>query len=579
MHLKRNLLAMVVGVLAGPVIVPVLVAPAEAQANAGAYLAARQAGYDIDFKAAAENYSRALARDASNARLLEAAAISYLSLGQVETAVPLAQRFAATGGRSQGPQMILVADAVARGDWAAVTERAAGDTGIGPLVDGLVRAWARLGAGDVAAALAGFDALVAQDGLAAFALYHKSLALASVGDFEGAEAALTDERAAPLRMTRRAVLAQVEMLSQLDRGADALALFTELFGDDLDPGLRAMQVALGADEKLPFTHLRNARDGVAEVFFTVGAALNGEAGDDYTLLYARIAEYLRPDHVDTVLLGARLLDDLGLFDLSVETYRKVPAGHPSFHAAELGRAEALRRSGKIEAAIEVLQALTRSHGDLAVVHVTLADVLRQEERFEEAVAAYDRALAFYAVPGADQWFIFYARAISQERQRLWDKAEPDFRMALQLRPDQPQVLNYLGYSLVERQEKLDEALAMIQRAVAAQPDSGYITDSLGWALYRLGRYDEAVGPMERAAELMPVDPVVNDHLGDVLWAVGRRLEAQFQWKRALSFVDLKDASGEADPDRIRRKLDVGLDQVLADEGAPPLKVADDKTAN
>lgn len=574
MHLKRIVLALVLAGLAGQG-----VAQGVTPANSGAYLAARQAGYDTDFTAAAANYMAALTRDAANPRLLEAAAIATLALGQADKAIPLAQRFAATGQRSQGPQMILVADAAARGDWAAVTARVGGDTGVGPLVDGLVAAWAQLGAGDVTAALAAFDALAATDGLAAFALYHKALALASVGDFETAVTALQDDRAAPLRMTRRAVMAHAEMLSQLDRGPEALTMFADLFGDDLDPGLRAMQAALAAGEKLPFTHLRDARDGVAEVFFSVGAALNGEAGDDYTLLYARIAEFLRPDHVDTLLLGARLLDNLGLFDLSVDIYRKVPADHPSFHAAELGRAEALRRADKTDAAIEVLQALTRSHGDLAVVHVTLGDLMRQEERYPEAVAAYDRALALYDPPQADEWFVFYARAIAYERQGAWDQAEPDFRRALDLRPDQPQVLNYLGYSLVERQEKLDEALAMIERAAAARPDSGYILDSLGWALYRLGRYSEAISPMERAAELMPVDPVVNDHLGDVLRAVDRRVEAVFHWKRALSFVDLEDASGEADPVRIRRKLEVGLDQVLAEEGAPPLKVVDDKTAN
>ena len=157
----------------------------------------------------------------------------------------------------------------------------------------------------------------------------------------------------------------------------------------------------------------------------------------------------------------------------------------------------------------------------------------------------------------------------------WDRAEADFRTALELNPGQPQVLNYLGYSLVEKQIKLDEALEMIEQAVAASPDSGYIVDSLGWVLYRLGRYDEAVGHMERAVELMPVDPVVNDHLGDVYWAVGRAREAQFQWMRALSFVDPEEVDGEADPDRMRRKLEVGLDVVLAEEGADPLKVADD----
>jgi Flp pilus assembly protein TadD len=162
-----------------------------------------------------------------------------------------------------------------------------------------------------------------------------------------------------------------------------------------------------------------------------------------------------------------------------------------------------------------------------------------------------------------------------ERLDNWELAEADFRAALALNPEQPQVLNYLGYSMVEKQVNLDEALNMIERAAAARPDSGFIVDSLGWVLFRIGRYSEAVVHMETAVALMPVDPVVNDHLGDVYWSVGRTREAEFQWSRALSFVDPTDADGEADPDRIRRKLEIGLDAVLVEEGANPLKVANE----
>jgi len=293
-------------------------------------------------------------------------------------------------------------------------------------------------------------------------------------------------------------------------------------------------------------------------------------------LYSRTAEYLRDDHIDALLLSAGLLEQMEQFELATKTYARVAADDPAYHAAELGRAEALRRADKPDAAIEVLQALTKSHGDLPIVHSSLGDALRSQEDYEGAVASYDAALALYdGAAERTQWFIYYARGISHERLSDWPKAEADFRKALELNPDQPQVLNYLGYSLVEKQVKLDEALDMIERAVAARPDSGYIVDSLGWVLFRLGRYEEAVGHMERATELMPIDPIVNDHLGDVYWSVGRHLEARFQWKRALSFVDYGDASQEADPVRIRRKLEVGLDQVLQEEGAPPLRVADD----
>lgn len=151
----------------------------------------------------------------------------------------------------------------------------------------------------------------------------------------------------------------------------------------------------------------------------------------------------------------------------------------------------------------------------------------------------------------------------------------DFDRALELSPNQFQVLNYVGYSLVERGEQLQEALSMIQAAVAAQPQAGYIIDSLGWVQYRLGYYHDAVVQMERAVELMATDPIVNDHLGDVYWAVGRKTEARFQWRRALSFAAQGAGAEDVDPPRIQQKLDIGLDAVLAEEGALPLKLTHD----
>ena len=197
------------------------------------------------------------------------------------------------------------------------------------------------------------------------------------------------------------------------------------------------------------------------------------------------------------------------------------------------------------------------------------------ERFEESVAPYNDALSLIEDPGEQHWIIYFARGISHERIDQWENAEADFRKALELRPDQPQVLNYLGYSYLEMQTNYEEALDMIERAVALRPDSGYIIDSLGWGLFRLGRYEEAVGHMEKAVEKMPIDPIVNDHLGDVYWAVGRYREAEFQWHRALSFITEDTDPQDVDAERIRRKLEIGLDAVLEEEGEPPLQMVED----
>lgn len=548
---------------------------AAGEVGSGPYLAGRHAVYASDFASAARYYTLALAQDISNARLMENVTLAQLALGQLERALPVAQRMEQLGISSQIAHMVTVSKLIKDADYEAILARDTDAQGIGELVDGLLSAWAHMGNGSAEQALAEFDRVANKSGLRGFALYHKALALALTGDYAAAEAIYADEQNGQLLQTRRGIIAHAKTLSQLGRNTDALNLLAEAFGNRSDPGLTQLADRLAAGEKLPFDHITTVRDGMAEVFYIVGAALNGDTADEYTLVYARIAGYLRPDHIDAILLSAQLLDSLGQYDLAVATYKRVPQSSADRHAAELGRAEALRRAAKPDAAIEVLERLALDFPTLPLVHSALGDLLRQQENYRGAIAAYDKALEFSEEGAQRQWFILYARGISYERLDDWVHSEADFRKALELSPDQPQVLNYLGYSLVEKQEKLDEALDMIERAVAARPGSGYIVDSLGWVLYRLGRYDEAVGHMEKAGELMPVDPVVNDHLGDVFWAVGRKREAEFQWRRALSFIDLDDTDGEADPDRIRRKIEIGLDQLLREVGDAPLKVVND----
>ena len=539
---------------------------------AGAYLAARQAGMQSDYKAAAEYYGRALARDNRNPVLLENAVLAYVGLGEVDRAVPFADRMQRAEIESQIATMILLSAALDAEDYDAVLADLDAGRSVGPLVDALVRGWAHLGRGETEAALAGFDAAADATGLAAFALYHKALALALIEDWAGAETIFSGEGGTPLRLTRRGAIAHAQVLSQLDRNADAVALIDAAFGPNLDPGLRDLRETLASDPavRVPFDLIGSVKDGMAEVFYTVAGALEGEAADSYTLLYSRVAEHLRGDHVDAILLSAGLLEAQDRFDLAVEAYDRVPRDSAYFHAAELGRSDALFSSGREDEAVEVLRQLSETHADLPSVHRALGDTLRRIERYAEATEAYDRALTLLPADEPGQWVLYYARAITLEREGVWERAEADFRKALDLNPGQPNVLNYLGYSLVEMKTNLDEALAMIEEAAAARPDSGHIVDSLGWVLYRLGRYSEAVVHMERAAELLPVDPIINDHLGDVYWAVGRKTEARFQWNRAMSFEPEPE-----DAKRIRRKLEVGLDQVLAEEGAPPLQVAGD----
>jgi tetratricopeptide (TPR) repeat protein len=529
--------------------------------DAGAYLAARVAEAENDFRAATAWYGKAILSDSGNAQLLEGAILAELGTGDIALAIEAAGRLKDLGGEpNQLASVTLLADQAQREDYAAILTDIEAGSPLSELVSGLVGAWAMVGEGKMSDALAGFDKIAETKGLEAFGHFHKALALASVGDFEGADDILSGRAAGPIFVMRRGVFAHAEILSQLERNADALALLDRSFGTDPDPLVDALRRRLEAGEPIPFETVRTARDGIAEVFYSVGTALNRDADPVYTLLHLRVATYLRPDHSDATLLTADVLQELEQYQLAAETYATFGPDDPNFVSAEIGRAGSLRAQGNPNAAIEALQALARTHGNLLSVQFGLGDMLRMEERFEEAVVAYTAAIDLLPEVTENEWVLFFYRGIAHEQSKDWPLAEADFRRALELNPTQPQVLNYLGYGLVDRGEKLDEALGMIKLAVADDPDQGYIIDSLAWALFKLGRYDEALEPMERASLLEPVDPIVTDHLGDVYWMIGRKLEARFQWRRALSFDPTdKDAM------RIRRKLEVGLDEVMAEE--------------
>ncbi|MGB7263225.1 MAG: tetratricopeptide repeat protein [Albidovulum sp.] len=535
---------------------------------AGPYLAGRLASRMSDYGQAADYFTRALLSDPANPGLLENALISQVGRGTVDKALPLAGRLGELGLSSQIADLVILAELARSADFKGGIAALDAGQSAGMLVDGLYRAWALVGQGQMSDAIAQFDKVADGSGTRAFGLYHKALALASVGDFEGADRIFSGDENGPLRATRRGVIAHAQILSQLERNGAALELIDKTFGETGDAGFLALKSDLEAGKELSFALVSTPTDGIAEVFYTVASALNGESTDVNTLAYARMAEYLAPTQADPLLLCASILEAQGQYDLATETFNRIAREDPAYIDAEMGRADALMADGRAEAAIEVLEQLAKDNQGRADIWSALGDTLRREERYKDAVDAYDHAISSFKGEEPGQWIVYYTRGIVNERMKNWGRAEPDFLKALELRPDHPAVLNYLGYSYLEKNINLDEALGMIERAVAARPDDGAIVDSLGWALYRLGRYEDAVAHLEQAVGLLPVDPVVNDHLGDVYWAVGRKREAEFQWKRALSF----EPDTEEDAARIRRKLEIGLDAVLIEEGAAPLAV-------
>lgn len=544
------------------------VAPVFAEAAAGAYLAARQADKNHDYKAAAEFFTQGLIADPDNPYLLENVLVAFVGLGDFEKAETAANAMVDFGYRSQLAHLVRNVQDAKRGAWDRILADLEAGREVGPLIDALSQAWAQVGNGQMTNALDAFDTVMAEAGLTAYGQLHKAYALGSVGDFEGANALFADGPAGGLRYNARSAIAHAQILSQLGETDSAIAVIDGVFGQAQDQQVIDLRAALATGDPVPFTFAATAQAGMAEAYLAVAQAVQGEASDELAMIYARSAAILDGTNTDAILSAATLLERLGQFDLANASFRSVPDDSPAYQMAEMGRANALNKAGKVDAAIEVFEALLKQKPQFARGHASMGDTLRAAERYPEAIAAYTKALDIYPDSDPIKWLVYYTRGIAYHLSDDWDNAEIDMRASLALEPDNPNVLNYLGYSLVERGEHPDEALDMIERAVAAQPQNGAIVDSLGWVLYQRGRYQEAVGHLETAASLLAVDPIINDHLGDAYWAVGREIEAHFQWNRALSFDPT-----EADATRIRRKLEIGLDAVLAEEGAAPLKAA------
>ena len=311
--------------------------------------------------------------------------------------------------------------------------------------------------------------------------------------------------------------------------------------------------------RMPAPLVRSAQAGAAEVLFGLGSALGRQGGEDLGLVYLNLALYLDPEHPLALLSLGDLYESLKKPELAIDAFGKLPQNSPLKRNAEIQRALNLDALERTDEARERLTSLIQKHPDDLEAISALGNVLRARKRYAEAADVYSKAVALIKQPARQNWTLFYFRGICLERSKQWPQAEKDFLKSLELNADQPQVLNYLGYSWVDQGVNLDRGLDMIKKAVELRPNDGYIVDSLGWAYYRLGRFEEAVKELERAIELRPEDPVINDHLGDAYWKVGRRLEANFQWRHAL---DLKPEPEDAP--KIQAKLTDGLK-----EDAPP----------
>ena len=528
--------------------------PSQAADAYGHYLSAHLAASEHDIADAAALYQAGLKDDPDNSDLLNRAFLYTAAAGDMDTAAVLAQKVVDGSPDDRTARLALAVNDVRHNDFKGARDEIS-KSAKGPFVTltlSLLDAWAAAGLGDEQTALADLKDVPNQGGTETLAAYHRALILDLLGDNEAADAAykeaIPEKGAGP-----RVVDAYGRFLERTGRQADAKAFYAKYEGDDgLQPIIDDANDRM-AKGVIPDRLVKTANEGGAEALFGIASSLTDATSADIAILYLRFALSMAPDLDLAKIVLADRFETLEKYDDAISVYRTVNVSSPYAPAAAVQVAVDETRVGQTAQAISDLEMLSKALPDDVTAWTALGDAYRGDNQFAKAADAYDQAIKALGTPGEKDWPLYYARAVAEEQAQHWDLAEKDLQFALKLSPDQPQVLNYLGYSWVDRGENLPQALAMLEKARSLSPFDGYIVDSVGWAYYKIGRYQDAMKTLEDAVLLVPGDPTINDHLGDAYWQVGRKLDAHFQWNHALAF-----GAVDAEKKEIEQKLETGL---------------------
>lgn len=553
--------------------------PVVLTSNLGSYLAARIADARNDTSSAAKFYDQALAGAPDDRRLIHRAFLMAAADGDFERAAQLAEKLSEGVKRRQLSNLWLGVAAFKAGNLEEAQRlfRTSGGDSITRLASTLAQAWTAhaLGRQREAVRLLSDDSRVEwAEFFTAYQFYgnyHRAL----IADLDGNRKLADSSFASVIERDPDAVrgtLAYARALSAQGRQKKAQAVL-EAYKQSTNGAMHPLAEDLLAQLSAGKTVERlvsTATVGLSEAFYGLGEALSVQdsSQDLVGMMFLQLAVQLRKPAPSALIALAGLYERQDRYARANAAYERIPDQSALFDAAQIRMALNMNSLDKVEDARRVLLEKAERRPDSLETFQTLANIMRARQKYAEAAEYYSKAIALVDKPDRRHWTLWYGRGASYERIKQWDNAEKDLIFAKKLNPDEPLILNYLGYSWVDQDRNLEEGLVMIKRAVALKPKDGYITDSLGWAYYKLGDFEQAVVHLEEAVRLRPEDPVLNDHLGDALWQVGRKREARFQWELALTF--------EPEPeevDRIKGKLARGI------ETPAPVKRAMAKTGS
>lgn len=494
--------------------------------------------------------------------LKERAFTAALIAGDIEKASALApQPGEGTAPTQRLGYLAKAVDLLARGkgqDAAAILNTAPAEGQTGAAIQ-LLRPWAAAAAGDWFTATA--PVTVQNPLVQLFGGLGRARLLERSGRTKEAEAAYKALAVDPNNTMFAS--AYGAFLERRGRRAEAVSVYEESLAASRDTALEQARARARSGRSAP--PQPSLQEGAAEALLAPAASLISRRQAEVGLALLRLALRLDPGHDEAWMLVGDAMASAGDVTSSREAYGRVRASSPEYAAAQSRLAWSLQRAGDVEGALKLARAtMDRSRDDVQALSA-YADLLRENARYDEAITVLDKLVQRNGA-GSDAWRLHFLRGVAHERSGRWDRAEMDLRQALKLRPEEPEVMNYLAFGWADRGANLTEALDMLQKAVMLRPRSGEIKNSLGWARYRLGQYGEAVRDLERAAQMTPYDPSVNDHLGDAYWRVGRKLEAEFQWRRVLTLDPTPTLRAQVEG-KIARGLDDAGRSALASAGA------------
>jgi Flp pilus assembly protein TadD len=490
-------------------------------------LVAQFAAAQGDIGYASGEFLKALTVDPTDPDIRRQAFLSALLANRPEAA-DLAQR----ESTNPAAQLLLADIQAARGNWAAAVKLYAAlpKEGVTALLQPLLSAWAQFGAGDVDGALGQLHPYIDNERIRAVYTFHDALIADLAGRSEEAgrlyKVAQSEFGVPNLDLVRALASWQARNGQEAD-AKQTLAAVNDM-GDELAVATPRLIAGMATRP------VSSATEGIAEVYLAFAALLRQQDSGDFANVMVRLALDLRPDLTAARLVAAETLDTNKHTEAAIAMLAPVETSDPLAPSVDLRRAALYDRLGDSDESLRILARLAASYPDRPEPWTLEGAILRGKKRYVEAVAAYSKALALMGPPDRTFWPIYYERGIAEERAHQWPAAEADFLKALDLSPDEPSVLNYLGYSWTEMGHDLARARRMIERAAEQRPNDGAIVDSLGWVQLREGDATAAIKSLERATEMEPEDATINGHLGDAYWAAGKKLLAEYQWRRALT---------------------------------------------